>query len=91
MQKTMMTKEEVKALIEAGKTLLLAGSESLLADLPKGRWIGGTIPYFMGDEGGTFTESLIQVPHTQKPSPAKITMNTPLTVFLRKRQTTVFP
>ena len=61
MQKTMMTKEEVKALIEAGKTLLLAGSESLLADLPKGRWIGGTIPYFMGDEGGTFTESLIQV------------------------------
>ena len=45
MQKTMMTKEEVKALIEAGKTLLLAGSESLLADLPKGRWIGGTIPY----------------------------------------------
>ena len=61
MQKTMMTKDEVKALIEAGKTLLLAGAESELAGLPKGRWIGGTIPYFMGDDGGVFTESLIQV------------------------------
>ncbi|GAB1410292.1 hypothetical protein MASR1M90_14460 [Desulfovibrionales bacterium] len=31
--------------IAAGKTLLLAGEETLLSQLPQGNWIGGTSPY----------------------------------------------
>jgi hypothetical protein len=40
------------ALISRGETLLLAGDERRLRRLPPGRWIAGTIPYFMSDEGG---------------------------------------
>jgi Family of unknown function (DUF6976) len=39
-------------LIERGEGLLLAGDEPLLRDLPRGNWIGGTIPYFMSEAGG---------------------------------------
>ena len=52
---------EVATLIEAGKTLLLAGEESLLRQLPHGKWIAGTIPYFMSERGGLLTEQEIQV------------------------------
>lgn len=44
--------EHVVRLIEAGKVLLVAGEEELLSQLPKGNWIGGTIPYFITNEGG---------------------------------------
>jgi hypothetical protein len=43
---------EVAALIQAGKPLLLAGDEGALRRLPRGKWIAGTIPYFMTDSGG---------------------------------------
>ena len=39
--------EEVSAMILAGKKLLLAGSEKLLSQLPKGDWIGGSTPLFI--------------------------------------------
>ncbi|MFN3885940.1 MAG: DUF6976 family protein [Aquabacterium sp.] len=39
-------------LIESGAWLTIAGDEMALSRLPRGRWIGGTIPYFMGQEGG---------------------------------------
>jgi len=42
-----MNLADVEKLIAKGRTLLLAGDEALLAKLPKGRWIGGTIPYFI--------------------------------------------
>jgi len=42
-------------MIKAGKSLSLAGSEELLSQLPPGNWVGGTTPYFMGDEGGEFS------------------------------------
>jgi hypothetical protein len=49
--------EKVHELI-AGKTpVIVAGDEALLRSLPKGPWIGGTIPYFMTPEGG-------QISHT---------------------------
>lgn len=51
--------EEVANRIRAGATLALAGSEKLLKQLPNGRWVGGTIPYFMGPSGGTVTDELI--------------------------------
>ena len=52
---------EVSAAIEAGKVLWLAGDEELLKTLPKGRWIGGSIPYFMGAAGGETTREKIYV------------------------------
>jgi hypothetical protein len=56
----------VKELISAGRRLLLAGDEHILATLPTGNWIGGTIPYFMTEQGGAFTKERIYV--TELPS-----------------------
>ena len=53
--------EQAKSAIEAGKVLWLAGDEHLLKQLPKGRWIGGSIPYFMSSEGGQTTKDKIYV------------------------------
>lgn len=50
---------EVKAMIANGKQLLLAGEEALLKQLPAGNWIGGSIPYFMTEQGGLSTQYLI--------------------------------
>ncbi len=61
MNRVMHTVEEVERLIRAGKPLMLAGDEALLARLPEGPWIGGTIPYFIGEEGGVATRELIHV------------------------------
>lgn len=61
MKQVMYTQTEVKKLITAGKKLILAGDEETLHGLPAGNWIAGTIPYFMGDEGGLFTKDEIFV------------------------------
>jgi len=47
--------------IEAGEFLIIAADESLLSQLPSGNWIGGTIPYFMGDQGGLISKEHIFV------------------------------
>lgn len=52
MNHQMFTLEEVSSFIKSGKRLLVAADENLLNQLPQGDWIGGTIPYFMGKEGG---------------------------------------
>ena len=52
MRDRLCTVQEVTALIQAGRPLLLAGDETLLRRLPAGRWIAGTIPYFVEPEGG---------------------------------------
>ncbi len=57
----MLTVDETKVAIEAGKVLWLAGDETLLKQLPKGRWIGGSIPYFMSEDGGKTTRDRIYV------------------------------
>jgi hypothetical protein len=49
----------VASRIGSGKSLFLAGDENLLKRLPKGNWIGGTIPYFMDRKGGTMTKDSI--------------------------------
>jgi hypothetical protein len=61
MEKVLFSKNEVKEMINSGKRLVLAGDETMLNQLPKGEWIGGTIPYFMGDDGGVFTKEKIYV------------------------------
>lgn len=48
----LMSLDETAALIRAGRFLSIAADESQLRQLPTGNWIGGTIPYFMGQEGG---------------------------------------
>lgn len=45
--------DEAARLILSGQPLLIAGAGSLLSQLPKGQWIGGTTPYFMAGQGGT--------------------------------------
>ncbi|MET0551020.1 MAG: hypothetical protein ABW002_17310 [Xanthomonas sp.] len=57
----LMTREQVAEKIRAGATLYLAGDQALLDGLPKGNWIGGTIPYFMDTQGGTHSRELIFV------------------------------
>ncbi len=46
------TADEVERLIRNGERMLISGDENLLNGLPEGTWIGGTIPYFMGEKGG---------------------------------------
>lgn len=53
--------EDVIKKIENGKILILAGDEELLRKLPKGKWIAGTIPYFIGKQGGVMTKELIHI------------------------------
>ena len=55
----LLTLNEVTDKINKGEILILAGDENLLNKLPKGKWIGGTIPYFVGDDGGVFTKDKI--------------------------------
>ncbi|QDK45194.1 hypothetical protein DOM22_08505 [Bdellovibrio sp. ZAP7] len=59
--KSLLKVNEVVELIKSGKKLVLAADEKLLMALPKGQWIGGTIPYFMSENGGIETTELIQV------------------------------
>ncbi|WP_431854628.1 DUF6976 family protein [Azospirillum sp.] len=44
MPHTLMRPDAVAARIAAGRPLVIAGEEALLAGLPRGRWIGGTAP-----------------------------------------------
>ncbi|EIJ41241.1 hypothetical protein BegalDRAFT_0321 [Beggiatoa alba B18LD] len=55
----LITVEQAQEAIRAGKTLFLAGDENLLRQLPQGKWIGGSIPYFMSEAGGLCTQQLI--------------------------------
>ena len=52
---------KVKEMIIQGKKLMLAGDESALSKLPEGQWIGGTIPYFMAEDGGILVKDKIFV------------------------------
>ncbi len=56
----------VKEKINRGERLLLAGDEQALRQLPAGTWIGGTIPYFMAEEGGVSTCDQIYVTELPK-------------------------
>jgi hypothetical protein len=51
----------------------VAGDERLLERLPRGNWVGGTIPYLMTDEqGGLTTRDLLlvqQLPRDQRATP----------------------
>jgi hypothetical protein len=61
MSKALIDINEATRRINAGQALLLAGEEKLLSRLPAGKWIGGTIPYFMTENGGCFCQDKIFV------------------------------
>ena len=52
MRNLFLTATEAAALISSGATLFAAASAKTLTRLPKGRWIGGSTPYFMTGAGG---------------------------------------
>lgn len=57
-----LTLEETQALIEAGNLLVISAEDALLVQLPKGNWIGGTIPYFyFSDRAGELSKSKLLV------------------------------
>ena len=58
---TLLTLDQAASLIASGEPLLIAGDETLLAQLPAGRWIAGTIPYFMTTDGGRTSRDLLHV------------------------------
>jgi len=61
MKQVMYSVEQVAEKIRQGKVLFLAGDERALSRLPKGNWAGGTIPYFMAEQGGRWTRDEIYV------------------------------
>jgi hypothetical protein len=56
-----MSIKEANSLIEANRILILAGNESALHKCSKGSWIGGTIPYFIDEDGGCFNKEKVFV------------------------------
>ncbi|HSV71740.1 MAG TPA: hypothetical protein VLI72_16660 [Methylibium sp.] len=67
----LMSVEEAAILVKSGGWYSVAGEEALLARLPRGHWIGGTIPYFVGQNGGLATRSQVFV--TALPTAAGLT------------------
>lgn len=61
LQQSLMSLQAAEALIRAGRPCCIAGDEALLRRLPRGPWIGGTIPYFMADRGGVCTREEVFV------------------------------
>lgn len=51
--------EEASNEIKSGKVLWIAADEEVLKQLPKGNWIGGSIPYFMAQQGGETTRDKV--------------------------------
>lgn len=68
----LLSVEETAALIKGGEVLWISGEESLLRRLPKGRWIGGTIHYFMAAHGGVSTRDQLFVAEFPRQLAAKI-------------------
>ncbi len=57
----LMSVDEASVLLKSGGYYSVAAEEALLRRLPRGRWIGGTIPYFVGQDGGRTTRDHVFV------------------------------
>lgn len=57
----LMSLDDTAQLIAGQCFLSIAADERLLRRLPRGNWIGGTIPYFMGQDGGASSRELLFV------------------------------
>jgi len=65
----LVSREELIAKITRGEYLVIAADEDVLANLPAGNWIAGTIPYFMTEDGGKADRKSIFVNTLQGISP----------------------
>ena len=61
MERRMYSIEETIEAINSGKALILAADEKALSKLPSGNWIAGTIPYFIGQDGGLFSQDKVYI------------------------------
>ncbi len=71
----MRTVEDAAAIIASGAVVVVAGTQELLRQLPRGSWVGGTMRYFMTSAGGVETDERVLV--TELPvEPAKVSVRT---------------
>jgi len=66
----LMSVEEAGLQLRSGGFYSVAGEEALLRKLPRGHWIGGTIAYFMGQDGGRTTREQVFVTRLPTSGPA---------------------
>ena len=57
----LVSPESASELIQSGKFFYCAADEKIISSLPTGNWIGGTIPYFMGDNGGETSRDKVYI------------------------------
>ena len=72
MTNKIFTKQEVINLINAGHVMLLSGSDKALSNLPKGKWVAGTTPYFMDGTGKVDEENIFVDDFTDIAKNAKV-------------------
>jgi hypothetical protein len=60
-RQALVDRQTAASLIQSGAWLAIAGDLDALISLPHGNWVGGTIPYFMGPDGGTTSRDLVFV------------------------------
>lgn len=68
--KSLCSLAEASELIKENRVLIIAGDSNLLSQLPRGNWIGGSIPYFMSEEGGVTSHEVLSV--TELPEDFKV-------------------
>ncbi len=61
MNNQLVTIEQATKLINEKKYLFVSADEKVLKQLPKGNWIGGSIPYFVAQDGGEFSQDKVFV------------------------------
>ncbi len=61
MNNQLVTIEHAIKLINEKKYLFISADEKVLRKLPKGSWIGGSIPYFVAQDGGEFSQEKVFV------------------------------
>jgi len=57
----LMSVDMAAEFIRSGRVMCIAGDERALRQLPPGRWIGGTISYFIAEQGGVTTQDQVFV------------------------------
>lgn len=56
---TLVSFEEAARVIATGRPVMVAATEALLRKLPRGLWVGGTMPYFMAPGGGVLSHEQV--------------------------------
>jgi hypothetical protein len=68
---SLMDVSDAAALVRSGRPCCIAGDTQALRRLPPGRWIGGTIPYFMADQGGLCSRDQVFVTELPQLAPGE--------------------